>query len=166
MLDDQTSPETPEPQLSDLDSLVADAIEKAAPLGRLEASRPCPRCQHELSGIPVTGRYCPRCGIQLLVEDAGAGKPPPFATVIRESIEDSVTVRRIEQLRPVAAQAGDHPERGRRRSILRGYASALYRLGWRYESANGATRNLDEALRCYGKAARLNRSEAAGETPV
>jgi TPR repeat protein len=38
--------------------------------------------------------------------------------------------------------------------IVRGYASALYKLGRRYEVVAG-TRNPREAIRCYLKAARL-----------
>jgi TPR repeat protein len=38
--------------------------------------------------------------------------------------------------------------------IVRGYASALYKLGRRYEVAAGS-RNPREAIRCYLKAARL-----------
>lgn len=39
--------------------------------------------------------------------------------------------------------------------ILVGYARALFSLGRRYETAIGSRRNLDEAARCYAKAARL-----------
>lgn len=39
--------------------------------------------------------------------------------------------------------------------MLYGYATALFRLGRRYERALGADRNLDEAARCYFKAAKL-----------
>jgi TPR repeat protein len=39
--------------------------------------------------------------------------------------------------------------------ILLAYAQALFNLGRRYETAIGARRNLDEAARCYAKAARL-----------
>jgi hypothetical protein len=35
------------------------------------------------------------------------------------------------------------------------YAKALFNLGWRYETAVGSRRNLEEAARCYWKAARL-----------
>lgn len=39
--------------------------------------------------------------------------------------------------------------------ILIAYARALLNLGWRYETAIGSQRNLDEAARCYEKAGRL-----------
>jgi TPR repeat protein len=46
--------------------------------------------------------------------------------------------------------------------VLVAYATALFRLGWRYERGRGAPRNVAEAIRCYCKSARLgNRSAAA-----
>jgi len=39
--------------------------------------------------------------------------------------------------------------------MLLGYANAMYRLGWRYETGLGSGRNPQEALRCYFKAAKL-----------
>jgi TPR repeat protein len=44
--------------------------------------------------------------------------------------------------------------------ILLAYAKALFNLGWRYETALGSRRNLREAARCYGKAARLGDAAA------
>jgi TPR repeat protein len=48
--------------------------------------------------------------------------------------------------------------------FLLAYARALFNLGWRYETAVGSKRNLEEAARCYQKAARL--SVAAAEPPI
>ena len=48
--------------------------------------------------------------------------------------------------------------------ILIAYAKALFNLGCRYETALGSRRNLEEAARCYWKAARL--SHAAAQAPA
>jgi TPR repeat protein len=45
---------------------------------------------------------------------------------------------------------------------LLAYGKSMFNLGWRYEHALGARRNLSEAARCYWKAARLGDPEAAG----
>lgn len=45
--------------------------------------------------------------------------------------------------------------------VLVAYASALFRLGWRYERGHGAHRNPAEAIRCYFKSARLGNVNAA-----
>ena len=42
-----------------------------------------------------------------------------------------------------------------RSAMLLAYARSMFGLGWRYEHAIGSRRNLDEAARCYTKAARL-----------
>ena len=50
-------------------------------------------------------------------------------------------------------------------AVVRGYASAMFRLGFHYE----ARHNDDEAVRCYGKASRLGNSAAKArmsEIPV
>ena len=44
--------------------------------------------------------------------------------------------------------------------MLLGYANAMYRLGSRYERALGSERNVDEAIRCYFKAAKLGNADA------
>jgi hypothetical protein len=44
--------------------------------------------------------------------------------------------------------------------IVLAYAKALFNLGYRYETAVGSRRNLEEAARCYWKAARLGDSAA------
>jgi hypothetical protein len=49
--------------------------------------------------------------------------------------------------------------------VLRGYASAMYRLGTRYE----ARHNDDEAVRCYVKSSRLGNEQAKsrlGDIPL
>ena len=44
--------------------------------------------------------------------------------------------------------------------MLAGYANAMFRLGWRYETGHGTPRNTDEAIRCYFKAAKLGNANA------
>jgi TPR repeat protein len=44
--------------------------------------------------------------------------------------------------------------------ILLGYANAMYRLGYRYETGLGNNRNPDEAVRCYFKSAKLGNAAA------
>jgi TPR repeat protein len=44
--------------------------------------------------------------------------------------------------------------------MLLGYANAMYRLGWRYETGLGTGRNVEEAIRCYFKAAKLGNPAA------
>jgi TPR repeat protein len=44
--------------------------------------------------------------------------------------------------------------------ILIAYGNAMFRLGWRYERAGSASRNLPEAIRCYRKSARLGNLDA------
>jgi TPR repeat protein len=36
----------------------------------------------------------------------------------------------------------------------------MFRLGWRYENAHGSSHNLEEAVRCYFKAAKLGNGPA------
>ena len=50
-------------------------------------------------------------------------------------------------------------------AVVRGYASAMFRLGFHYETRH----NDDEAVRCYGKASRLGNGPAEArmsEIPV
>jgi TPR repeat protein len=46
--------------------------------------------------------------------------------------------------------------------ILLAYGRALFNLGSRYETAVGSRRNVEEAARCYWKAARLGDAAARG----
>lgn len=80
--------------------------------------------------------------------------PIPFAQRALD-LDDADARLQVERLRPLAAGAIQRASQLACRSILTGYANALFRLGLRYESALGATRNVEEAARCYDKAARL-----------
>lgn len=50
--------------------------------------------------------------------------------------------------------------------MLLAYGKSMFNLGWRYEHAVGARRNLNEAARCYGKAARMGDASAAARLPL
>jgi uncharacterized Zn finger protein (UPF0148 family) len=60
-----------------------------------------------------------------------------------------------------AAPAGPVPRGDDNHSLmLLGYANAMFRLGYRYETGLGNNRNPDEAIRCYFKAAKLGNAAA------
>ena len=88
----------------------------------------CVRCAADLTRLPPPARFCNRCGSPLPQR-----QPLPVAAT---------------GLAPPALPF-DPPR------ILLAYARALFNLGWRYETAVGSRRNLEEAARCYWKAARL-----------
>jgi hypothetical protein len=102
---------------------------------------------------------------------------PPPSPPPRTPAQLAVEVQRLaaEWLRlaeRAATAAGD--DVSAHSLMLQAYSNAMYRLGWRYESAAGGHRNADEAIRCYFKAARLGNADAlarltprcAGEAPV
>ncbi|MDB5297443.1 MAG: hypothetical protein JWO31_3426 [Phycisphaerales bacterium] len=74
---------------------------------------------------------------------AGVSLAPPPSAAGRDG-------RRPDDARPY----------GPRSAVVVGYANALCRLGWRYESRPAAARNVPEAVRCYLKAARLGNPDA------
>ena len=96
----------------------------------------CVRCGHDLTRLPASPRFCPRCGLNLSV------RPVPVVDC-REPV-------------PVLTQT---PEPGTS-TIVVGYGIAMKKLGGRYEVGQGVHRNVDEAVRCYGKAARLGNEDA------
>ena len=102
----------------------------------------CARCRADLSRVPASARFCPRCGAAL-----GAEAVEPNAGEL---------LRRIDAGALVAAAAGARAHS----AMIDGYASALYHLGQRYEG--GAGPNSAEAVRCYLKAARLGNLPALG----
>ena len=101
----------------------------------IEAVKPCSRCHHDLSALPPAAHFCPGCG-QKQIE-------VPLATI------DSTFFAA-----PLPAPEYFHSV------VVIGYVRAMNSLGDRYESGRGVARNIDEALRCYCKAARLGNSEA------
>jgi hypothetical protein len=100
----------------------------------------CPRCHYDLSALPPTLQFCPRCGMNQLEIPLAALAVAP------------ISIPRI----PPAPPAPEHFHS----VMIVGYARAMTHLGSRYESGHGVARNSDEALRCFCKAARLGNSEA------
>lgn len=99
--------------------------------------------------MPAGARFCPRCG--------NAFGPVPVAALGPEPVDESLWAELASAwLHFRGASARGESEAGRSHSlILLGYANAMYKLGFRYESGAGAARNPREAVRCYRKAARL-----------
>jgi len=100
----------------------------------------CPRCHYDLSCLPTTAQFCPRCGKHQLDIPLAECAVAPLAT-------------------PAVPPVPPLPEHFHSVMIV-GYARAMNQLGTRYEAGSGVARNSDEALRCYCKAARLGNSEA------
>ena len=103
----------------------------------------CVRCSADVARLPPTARFCRRCGLPLphhLHSAAAAATESP--------VRPDPVLPMEEQFPPPA--------------ILLAYARALFNLGCRYERAVGSRRNLEEAARCYWKAARLGDAAAAG----
>lgn len=126
----------------------------------------CLRCGADLSRLPEEGRYCPRCGL-----DSHAS--PPAALMLGDSADKHRLADMLgswqhltrfgatsdipaPQIPPPQARAAASSE------ILEGYATALYKLGERYERGQAGGRNFREALRCYCKSARLGNLWAMG----
>jgi len=93
----------------------------------------CQGCASNLSALPAVARFCNRCGRAL----------PEGFSAMQEPADDPETTPE--------PMADPFP----RPLILLAYARALFNLGVRYETAVGSRRNLEEAVRCYWKAARL-----------
>src|SRR5436190_10541053 len=148
----------------------ADVVAPAGPC----RSAQCPRCQADLSRVHRSAHFCPRCGGSLDANSTMVA-PTPSCTKAADSA-DSVAVN--YNLRSVATAwrqlRGAHASLPHVRGfpsdgsvaadshslMLLGYANAMYRLGWRYETGLGMGRNTEEALRCYFKAAKLGNSAA------
>ena len=112
-----------------------------APPGPASASVFCGRCTANLSLLPPTARFCSRCGLPL-----------------PQAISQSDAVPRTGNVATPLSSAEDEPFHPP--LILLAYAKALFNLGNRYETAIGSRRNLEEAARCYWKAARLGDAAA------
>lgn len=101
----------------------------------------CVRCSSDVARLPPTARFCSRCGLPLPDHVHRTAAAAAHATV------PPMPVPAEERIPPPA--------------ILLAYARALFNLGCRYEMAVGSRRNLEEAARCYWKAARLGDAAAA-----
>ena len=99
----------------------------------------CARCGLDVQALPKTRRFCPRCGFKLAVESA----------------EPAVIYRH-----PLPAMPVEQQHEPSHSLMISGYATAMNKLGVRYEVGQGVARNEDEAIRCYGKAARLGDEDA------
>lgn len=159
-------------------------VDGAAPLTASPSSAAparCLRCAADLSRLPEEGRYCPRCGL-----DTFSSPPAALQARLAESSvpgeSDTLGWKHLGELTiysksTIPPTIAPSPESSSQ--IVRGYASALYKLGRRYEVSAG-TRNPREAIRCYLKAARLgnmmafarlatrwiDRCDRAGKEPV
>ena len=128
--------------------------------GAAHARQHCPGCGADPNSLPTAARFCNRCGARL--ETAGAaGSTAPVGICARWLM---------------SLWCGCHPDGHpvptnlrTRSQVLLAYGKSMFNLGWRYEHAVGARRNLHEAARCYGKAARLGdpsaRRRLSGESP-
>jgi hypothetical protein len=99
-----------------------------------DADAICARCGRDLAALPIGRRFCPRCGLNVSV------RPVP----VLDPLQDN----------PLPPREPSHS------LIVAGYATAMNKLGTRYEVGHGVHRNEDEAVRCYGKAARLGNEDA------
>jgi TPR repeat protein len=110
--------------------------------------------------LPTTARFCNRCGVAL-----------PGTVFTRRPESAGAIPRRPRFPRPwwlfnlwfacSDSEVDCTPSAGRS-AVLLAYGKSMFNLGWRYEHAIGARRNLTEAARCYWKAARLGDATAAG----
>ena len=98
----------------------------------------CARCTADITGLPPAARFCNRCGL-----------PRP------DRVHHAATAETVVPPEPVPVEVVIPPP-----AILLAYARALFNLGCRYETAVGSRRNLEEAARCYWKAARLGDAAA------
>ncbi len=122
-------------------------------VGITPAQARCLRCDHDLSDLPKSARFCPRCGLDML------GSPP--ASMLPFQIDQHRRISGLlggwEHLFQIFHRSGQsdptHAPTNVNSLVVQGYGNALYRLGRRYEL--GAVANPQEALRCYSKSARL-----------
>ena len=123
----------------------------------------CPNCNIDLGTVPPVARYCRRCGVRLRTSDSRrpaalkASATGPFVPAPRWLWWLWGGAPRAQESAFALAD---------RSAMLLAYARSMFGLGWRYEHAVGARRNLNEAARCYDKAARLGHASAAGRLGV
>ncbi len=127
-----------------------------------DLSHCCPGCGVALPTLPIAARFCPSCGhaltSRLAEELIGDGEENEKVALSRLATAWRRICRSPGSVGE--AESSEKSEIEPRTPILRGYARALFRLGWHYENARGAQRNNTEALRCYDKAARLGNTSA------
>jgi len=125
----------------------------------------CPKCGADLSLLPKVARFCNRCGAAL-AEGAFAGlAAAPSAPSEKPTGPWFCRPRWLFNLWFACVDCDTGITRSAsagRSAVLLAYGKSLFNLGWRYEHAVGARRNLSEAARCYWKAARLGDPSAVG----
>ena len=113
----------------------------------------CATCHRIVATLPVAARFCPRCGSTL-----AANRPDlsfladVFTRPQRRGLFSWLLGLRRVDLNWRAI--------GRRPSTLIAYVNSLLNMAQRYEEANGADKNLGQAIRYYEKAARLGSGTA------
>ena len=120
---------------------IDDAVDGVPPDPRLQVGGNavfCVRCAADVTPLPAAARFCNRCGASLPDRRETRGRVPA----------DAAPAGGVDPAAP--ASAPFQPP-----LILLAYAKAMFNLGHRYETAVGSRRNLEEAARCYWKAARL-----------
>jgi TPR repeat protein len=123
------------------------------------AASSCPSCNFALAARSQLARFCPQCGTPLARGDFHPAEFVPFARrfdAVQSAAANWIMLRDRRGEKPAAMGpiSFAHP------LMLLGYANAMYRLGWRYETGDGTGRNVDEAIRCYFKAAKLGNPAA------
>jgi hypothetical protein len=129
----------------------------------------CRKCNADLSFLPTAARFCNRCGVRLSGETYSirpgparrGGVPPSGPLFSRPRWLFNLWFACVDQACK-GNPSGAHSAHAGRSSMLLAYGKSLFNLGWRYEHAVGARRNLTEAARCYCKAARLGDPSATG----
>ena len=134
----------------------ADALDRFAAIREAEQAlppfAPRPSCPPPLSSFVV--------GVNVDEQE----ELPPFARLADGSEQPDERPDGIPPIGPTPPPLPALPSaplRNFHSDVLIAYASALFRLGWRYERGHGAPRNLAEAIRCYYKSARLGNRSAA-----
>ena len=152
------------PDLEMILSQSADRSSVAAP--GLSTRIRCPNCTADLTFLPTGARYCHHCGSLLKSESRSGFADPRGALAPTGRSRRRRAFRRPQWLSNLwcacTATDGDDWAFAGRSEVLLAFGKSMFNLGWRYEHAIGARRNLDEAARCYWKAARLGDPSAVG----
>lgn len=138
-------------------------------------ARFCPRCGTTFRAVGISPPEADAVDRFAAIREAEqAHLPPPLAVIEEEEREPPPFARLASDVRDFHAGAESSPGtppplpplsgpplRNFHSDVLVAYATALFRLGWRYERGRGSPRNLAEAIRCYYKSARLGNHSAA-----
>lgn len=125
------------------EEMAEEPVREAAPVSESNGVG-CAWCGADLSRVAAEARYCPRCG--------------QMQTARRGSWYDTTYVDPMDEEMPPPPFDPDQPVRSQ---MIFGYATAMHNLGVRYEEGRrGTPRNMQEAVRCYIKSARLGNDAA------